>query len=1105
MEGYLLVQRFTAEEQQRIYTDFLNRYPDLGIFLERFINPLLGNARFTSSSGTKTPIFNRESLKQAFGDTELGDPGFVEGYTPDVAIATILGGAALKAKEKFEKDTFRRKLGAFNLKTSGARSVKTGAAREKGQTLDIFEGFDVRALESHLERTSRQNAHKLLEASTKPLPEEGLPDGHIEISKETLNGILKGMLLVMGDKSARGTSLNKFWKDAVANPDLTSYTDKVLFDEKDANYDEREKKILEFLFGDKNASRFIGTDRMMDIPTYEALIDNLSARHTKFDGLGRAVQTILGQVITSYLTAPATILFNWLAPNLQAASAGAFRINKAAIYLATGVKNPEDRRRAEYELRAGLQTLKGLATRRFSNYAGINAFLTGDDYIRGKLSDEDYNKGAGKLLLEGQVGKSIKALTDRRTKYGEIVPRELFDNNTLVSGIERIEPKDSIIKDLFNLKGGSAILKLAQFHEMDPTVKQNLVYASYKAHAQMAYNDAVREAKAKGQKIDTPKKKWMRDWMKTVKDTDAIHEEARGTAMLFAFDYSNIPMWLDSKHPVMQAAKPALIPFSNFIYNYGKLLTKITPIGIIPEAVVSKGKKDKLGGAEWRNAASGLSMFAIATLLWDMLGDDEEDESKLKAGKIGTNMDINNKFIKKFWMMTGGKINLDEMPDIFGSKITNAVRAYFEAYGAEKASGHELWLRGRALPYLNILATQDLWIRAFKDKLKGEEVDFRDVLSETKDMAMEFVPRGPVAALFTENKYDENKTQPEEWGAFTFDIATSRSMVPASYWRFIQRLVDPIYRRKYPSDTFEFNETSTDQFINEWKRSIPFLSKTMLPAGSMKTLKLNRETQVGDEDSEEYVETTSFDHAMLQREDVKADLSQLADMGIDLSESTRVLTDKDGELVIKYPDPTTLRIVTPAERIVTMLARIESIPSTERALARTGLEDSKAMDRLIAKAVNNPYSLEKTDKKALQAWAEYTHSTEYHDSIRNVINAEGSLAERLQREESIDGMPINYNKDGKEIPLPKDFLRKIVENMSRDQYGNLVNASDNRPMNLSLHKMWSVVPIDEENVSEFLNPMNYTLENKKKSTSYKRMLPYTKEGLELPDKVFKTK
>ena len=85
----------------------------------------------------------------------------------------------------------------------------------------------------------------------------------------------------------------------------------------------------------------------------------------------------------------------------------------------TGGKTPENRRRAEYELRAGIQTIKGLATRRFTNFGGINTFLTGDDYIRGKLTDEDYDKGALKLLLEGQVGKSIKAATDRRTKYGD--------------------------------------------------------------------------------------------------------------------------------------------------------------------------------------------------------------------------------------------------------------------------------------------------------------------------------------------------------------------------------------------------------------------------------------------------------------------------------------------------------------------------------------------------------------------------------------------------------------------------------------------------------------------------------------------------------------
>ena len=1092
MESYLLVQHFTAEDQQRLFNDFIAKYPDLGVILYRFINPLYGGITHTYR-GIQTPIFNRDSLRKAFSDTELGDPGFVEGYTPDVAIATILGGVALKAKESLDKDPYRKSLGAFKLLTSKGRSIKTGSAREKGQTLNMFEGFDVRALESHLEKTSRENAFKLIESATKPLPEDGLPEQHTEISKGTLNNILKGMLLTMSDKSARGTALNKFWEEAVKNPDLSEYQEKVLFDENTASYDEREQKILEFLFGDKNASRFIGRDRMMDQASFDQLIDNFSARHAKGEGLARLVEAAMGQVISGFLTAPATVLFNWLAPNMQAALGGFYRINKAGMYLMTGGKTPENRRRAEYELRAGIQTIKGLATRRFTNFGGINTFLTGDDYIRGKLTDEDYDKGALKLLLEGQVGKSIKAATDRRTKYGDIVAREMFDNNTFISAIERSDPKDSIVKDLLNLKGPSALLRFFQFHEMDPTVKQNLVYSSYKAHAQMAYNDAVREARAKGQKITVPKKKWIRDWMKDTKNTDAIHDEAYGTAMLFSFDYSNIPMWLGSQNPWARALRPAFIPFSNFIYNYGKLALKTTPVGLVPELLTSKGKKDKLGGAEWRNAAAGFSLYAMGTLLWRMLGEEDDEESKLEAGKVGTNMDINDDYIKKFWLMTGGKLNLDEMGGIFGEKITNAVRAYFTAYGAEDATGHELWLRGRALPYLNILATQDLWLDAYDKYKQGDSVNLKDTLSETIDMAKEFIPRGPVAALLHDNKFDENMDQAEEYAQFTFDMVASRTLVPAPYWRFLQRITDPIHRRKYPSEPFQFNMTPTDQFLNYWKRNLPFLSPSVMPAGTIKTLKLDDITEVAEK---EFVETNSFDHAMLQREDVRSDLTQLQSLGVDLSTATLVDTDDDGNVVIKYPDPSTLRIVSPAQRMVDFLLRIEAMPSIGRALGRTGLESTKDMDRLIMKAYEKPKTLKPEEKKALSEWTAYTQSSAYHDSIRKMINAEGTLADRIQRDLS--------DKKRKDMGIPKgakaDFLRKVVENMSRDQYGNLVNLSDSRPLLLKMSDTWKIMPIVDEDKAG-INPMNYMLMNNKESTEYQRMRPYTPKGLNLPEEV----
>lgn len=99
------------------------------------------------------------------------------------------------------------------------------------------------------------------------------------------------------------------------------------------------------------------------------------------------------------------------------------------------------------------------------------------------------------------------------------------------------------------------------------------------------------------------------------------------------------------------------------------------------------------------------------------------------------------------------------------------------------------------------------------------------------------------------------------------------------------------------------------------------------------------------------------------------------------------------------------------------------------------------------------------------------------------------MADRLQKDNKIDGIPKNSKPD---------FLRKVVENMSRDQYGNLVNMADNRPISLELSKTWEVAPLIDDAGD---NPMNYMLINKKESTAYKRMRPYTSEGFEVPEDV----
>ena len=565
-DAHYFTQHYTALDQKRLYDEFMMKYPDLGIFLNRFINPTFANVRVTSRAGVKLPMFNRYALREVFGESELGDPGFVEGYTPDVAIGTIVMGAILNAKNavinkargiktKGGAVEFERRPTGLIPRVSKARSVKTGAAREMGLTKNIIDGFAVRAVEAAMEKQSRESALKLIEASTKPIPEgmDIVPSDHTMLDKRKINEILRSMLLVMNENSARGTELNKFWQKAVRNPRGKDAND-VLLDESNPDlYTGRERQIMEFLFGDKNASRFIGEDRMIDNYSYEKLIDNLSARHVNpvVEMVTRGVEFLFGQVISGYLVGPATLLYNWLAPNLQVATLGMWRLNRAGFGVLS--KDPKERKRAKIEMRAGVQTLIGLASRRVSNWSGIDMFLTGADYHRGRLKKEDMDKGFSGLMAEGQYGKAIKALTDRRTYFSSVVPREIFDNNTLLSGIERVTANDSALNDLLNFRGGSGLLKIANFHEMDPTAKQNAMYSALWGHASVAVDDQL---KASGEKLTRKERRnRIRDYMKNIPRDSAEFRESFDSSVLFAFDYSNVPMFLGGKSVPAKVAK----------------------------------------------------------------------------------------------------------------------------------------------------------------------------------------------------------------------------------------------------------------------------------------------------------------------------------------------------------------------------------------------------------------------------------------------------------------------------------------------------------------------------------------------------------------------
>ena len=81
--------------------------------------------------------------------------------------------------------------------------------------------------------------------------------------------------------------------------------------------------------------------------------------------------------------------------------------------------------------------------------------------------------------------------------------------------------------------------------------------------------------------------------------------------------------------------------------------------------------------------------------------------------------------------------------------------------------------------------------------------------------------------------------------------------------------------------------------------------------------------------------------------------------------------------------------------------------------------------------------------------------------------------------------------NGNEIQgLPEDakpdFLSKVIDLAERDQFGNIINRADKRPIDLNMYKKWELVPLDSRNENPGTNPRAYRIKNKTKSTK----IPY---------------
>ncbi len=773
LKAYQLHRTMTQARQARIYRDFQDRYPELAHFLNRWIQPGQADARIVDERGTVLPAFNRHALRKFFGDVSpYGELDEVEGYVPEIARTASLAGMIVTGVQNLLNKRWK----------SGAREYKSGDAREFGQVKDLFTGFGIRALEAYAETERRDTAEKLLAASVREIPADGLvPPGWMKVNPDNLAS------LVGAYGSAHGLNEKQLaaFTAAVAKGDTETL-----------------KKLIGQAWG------LLRQNKMMRKEVLAELVRPLTDRTVR-----NMAVAVLDSVSKSYIGGLLTHPFSWITNMGSNELFKLMRIAQQALYGATvkmmglvdkSSARSEMQRSGSVALREAWELTKGLIYARRWNIEKINA----------------------------------------------IVPREMFESNTGISGaVSSITEEQMTAVDLLKRANvPAAILKAVGYSDMDVKAKQALAHASFVAHAQQALADHERSRGVKVPKAEHAK--WMRDWLNA--SGPEVARQAHATAVAYAMDYENVPWWMDERTSStgLNIIRRLVLPFIKWPYNMARQMKRFgadsaldvaawisaKTVGRAPGAVGEaarawqsgrKASGTKLANSVAHLATFGLMYAAMRALLAAAKDDDE-------VGKLGRSFDMAGDRLGREWD-TSSRVNIT---DIAG--IGTVVGALAKMNGDD--GSNDFWLRTRNLPYASpmmaMAATMDA-LTASKEKAAGRRAD---ALESWKSFVGDFWSEGVLmAALNTihgnESKYTQGQGVMTTLGGMAVDLGASR-VAPVPLLSAARDLVDPQMRRLNDSATLGYDPG----FIDGMQSRIPGLSKNLPPKGQVTTRLLENAT-----------------------------------------------------------------------------------------------------------------------------------------------------------------------------------------------------------------------------------------------------------------------
>lgn len=410
-------------------------------------------------------------------------------------------------------------------------------------------------------------------------------------------------------------------------------------------------------------------------------------------------------------------------------------------------------------------------------------------------------------LLRGFLADRMGRLTPggkaNRARINAIVPRQLFEDQTGLEAME-IDPNISIKQQVLRANLGGAAMQAMNYGGIDVAQKQQMAYAAYRAHAQVAWADAKRRGEiAEG----TDRKAWQKDWMQNAPAD--FHHDVYLTTVLYLMDYQNVPAWLDPQQSMTatgQIFKRALLPFAKWPYNMARQFKRLSFDAAIATFSRGKTKQQRIEGMANLATMAGLTALGVAIAM----ADDDDDPL------LGKSLDEEGNLLDAAFR-TANRINLSRlMRIVWAHGLMNDVDFTWDDGSGEPK---DLYWRYRNYPYLKEAIAIGLF-------LTGKAGNGQDQLT---DLMGEYVSFGILASFWPAamTPFDQGKTWGYRATEGLYDFTTS-GIMPSPWRQFITRMVDPVTRRTRKSEALGYEAGPIDAI----RVNTPFLSKTVPSTGT---------------------------------------------------------------------------------------------------------------------------------------------------------------------------------------------------------------------------------------------------------------------------------